>query len=129
MRNCIVPELLLVEVLLVVVKFGLVFWVAFGVGLVLAVGVGVGAEVGVGVTVGSYTFNIFKDGYEQMNQTIRFNGQAVNMTLALSSKSSAPSSNNAIIIAIIIIVVVMAILVIALTILKRRGVSGIQIIR
>ena len=72
------------------------------------------------VSIGNYTFHITKDGYEQLDTSINFEGQQVKTELALSIESAAPA--NSILLPIIVVVVVVVIIVlVVILLLKRRS--------
>ncbi len=72
------------------------------------------------VSAGNYTFHITKDGYEQLDTRINFEGQQVKAELALSIESAAPANSILLPIIVVVVVVVVVVLVVIL-LLKRRG--------
>ncbi len=73
------------------------------------------------VTVGQYSFNISKDGYESMDTGINFKGQPLKTTFALSNESKTSTSSTSITLPIIVAVVtVIIVAIIGVILLKRR---------
>jgi hypothetical protein len=79
------------------------------------------------VIVGKYFFVIQRDGYEQLNKTINFKGQPMNMTLALSSDGTVASADNTTLTVVIIVVIVLVVLVAGALIVKRRRANKNQL--
>ena len=73
------------------------------------------------VTAGNYTFHIVKDGYEQLEKPITFNGQPVKTALALSNDTSAPASDIPWTIIIVVIVVVAFVIIIVIVLKRKRS--------
>lgn len=64
------------------------------------------------VTTGVYTFNIIKEGYPEMNQTINYNGQPLDLTIALSNSNA--NSNLSTFNLIVVVAIVATIFIIAI---------------
>jgi hypothetical protein len=81
------------------------------------------------VTAGSYTFKIIKDGHSQINQTIDYNGQRLELTIALldniSSGSSRQSESNVQIIAVMAISIVIAAIA-GITLMRRKQSTNLK---
>ncbi len=76
------------------------------------------------VTAGKYQFNIQRDGFNDMNQTINFSGQPIKITYALTSEATAMDvSNDSLTIPVTVVVVIIVVIVIGLA-LKRRSKSN-----
>jgi hypothetical protein len=72
------------------------------------------------VTTGKYSFNISRDGYEQMSTPINFKGQAIKTAWALSTESVASTNNDLSTMVIVAVLVVVVVLVIVVLLVKRR---------
>lgn len=74
------------------------------------------------ITVGQYSFNITKDGFESMNTGINYKGQTLKTTFALSSESKASTSSTSLTLPIVVaVVIVIIVVVIGIILLKRRS--------
>lgn len=72
------------------------------------------------VTTGQYSFNISRDGYEQMSTPINFRGQSLKTALALSSENVASANSDSSTLIIVVVLVVVVVLVIVVLLVKRR---------
>ena len=75
------------------------------------------------VTVGQYSFNITKDGYESMDTGINYKGQTVKTTFALSSESKSSTSNTSLTVPIIVatVTVIIVIVIVVILLMRRRS--------
>jgi hypothetical protein len=74
------------------------------------------------ITVGQYSFNISKDGFESMNTGINYKGQTLKTTFALSSEIKASTSSISLTLPIVVaVVIVIIVVVIGIILLKRRS--------
>jgi len=74
--------------------------------------------------VGSYTFNITKDGYAAMNQTVNFKGTSSPLTLVLFGNAQGDNSLLLIVVAVVIVVIIVVISIILIK--RRRADNGLQ---
>ena len=74
---------------------------------------------------GSYTFNIIKQGYMPMNQTINFKGQPMSLTLMLSNDTAQADYTLMIVVSIIVTAIVIS-AISALFLIRRRKAARIK---
>lgn len=74
--------------------------------------------------MGSYAFNITKEGYEAMNQTITFKGNPSPLTLVLFGNAQGDNTLLLIIVAVVIVVVIVVISIVLIK--RRRADNGLQ---
>ncbi len=74
------------------------------------------------VTIGQYSFNITRDGYEGLSTPINYKGSSTTMALALTAQSGGASSgdSSSTTLILVVVVVIVMVLVIGLLLLKRR---------
>jgi hypothetical protein len=82
------------------------------------------------LTAGNNSFSIFKDGYEELNQTVNLHAAPVKMTLALTTNGSGQTSSDgggSMILTVVVLVIVVVLVVVVVVILKRRRRSELRL--